>query len=412
MHVDSQTLFLAMFITTAVAAALLFWSWWRNRPDQTLLFAGGALALVGVAVLLFSARGRWPSLLTVDIAHAAALLALAFVWASARVFNGERPSPLILSAGPVVWLLACQLMPLRDSFPMATIVSSPFVVVYSLLAAREFWASDGLVSRGALAATLLVHAAVASLRIPVAISQIVSDAPVKAYQSPAFVLFMLEAIAFVQALVFLLVSLTKDRLELQLRLTATIDPLSGLPNRRALLDNGAQALAHGLRGRRPTAVIVFDLDRFKDINDSHGHAMGDRVIQLFAEVARANLRVGDYVGRIGGEEFAAVLAEADEEAGGAAAQRVIDVFAERSTKMFPLRCTVSAGVAASRASTDSFEVLLAAADAALYLAKHGGGDRWEAASTRPEQALPQSRGDALHIVPSPSIVAMRSASSC
>lgn len=139
MKVDSPTLFLAMLITTAIAAALLLWSWLRNRSDKTLLFAGGALALVGVAVLMFSARGRWPSFLTVDIAHAAALLALAFVWASARLFNGQRPSPLVLSAGPVAWLLACHVMPLRDSFPVATIVSSPFVVFYSVLAAREFW---------------------------------------------------------------------------------------------------------------------------------------------------------------------------------------------------------------------------------------------------------------------------------
>ncbi|MDP2356229.1 MAG: GGDEF domain-containing protein [Beijerinckiaceae bacterium] len=387
MHVDSPNLFLAMFITTAMGAALLFWSWWRNRSDKTLLFAGGALALVGVSVLMLSARGRWPSFLTVDIAHAAALIALAFVWASARVFNGKSPSLLVLSAGPVLWLLACQVMPLRDSFPMATVVSSLLVVVYSLLAAREFWARDGLASRGALSATLLVHAVVSSLRIPVAVSQIVSDATVEAYASTTFVFFMIEAIAFVQALVFLLVSLTKERLEVQLRWTATIDPLSGLPNRRALLDRGAEALAQGLRGQQPTAVIVFDLDRFKDINDSYGHAMGDRVIHLFAEVARANLRLGDHVGRIGGEEFAAVLPRADEEAAGIAIQRVIDIFAQRSTEIFPLRCTVSAGIAASQASTESLEYLLAAADTALYFAKRRGGNRWEAASTAPGHTL-------------------------
>ena len=381
MAVDPPTLFLAMLITTAMAVALLFWSWWLNRSDRTLLFAGGALALVGVAVLLLSARGRWPSYLTVDVAHAAAIAALALVWASARVFNGKTASLWVVLGAPVLWLLVCQILPLRDSFPLATIVSSLFVMVISLLAAREFWARDGLATRGALSATLLVHAMVASLRVPVAFSQIASDATTKAYDGPAFVFFMLEAIVFVQAIVFLLVSLTKERLEFRLRCTAMIDPLSELPNRRALLDSGAQTLARGMRSSRPTAFIVFDLDRFKGINDVYGHAMGDRVIKLFAEVARANLRIGDFVGRIGGEEFAAVLPEVDEDAAGTAAQRVIEVFAARSAEDLQLLSTASAGVAASQASTDAFEEMLAAADKALYLAKTRGGDRYERAST-------------------------------
>jgi diguanylate cyclase (GGDEF)-like protein len=409
MHVDAPTLFLAMLVTTAMAAALLFWSWWRNRSDKTLLFAGGALAFLGVAVLMHSARGRWPPYLTVDIAHATAISALALMWAAARVFNGKSPSLLRLSAGPIVWLLACQVMPLRDSFPMATIVSSPFVVVYSLFAAREFWVRDGLATRGALSATLVVHAVAVSLRIPVAVSQIVSDAAVKAFESPGFVFFVSEAIVFVQAIIFLIVSLTKERLEVQLRLTATVDPLSGLPNRRALLDSGAQVLAQGLRGGRPTAVVIFDLDRFKDINDSYGHATGDRVIQLFADVVRANLRLGDHVGRIGGEEFAAVLPETDEAAAGTAVQRVIDVFAKKSTEIFPLRCTVSAGIAASQASKDRLEDLLAAADAALYLAKRAGGDRWEAASMAAIQTLLQPEVDTRHLTPTPPLVALRDA---
>jgi hypothetical protein len=82
-----------------------------------------------------------------------------------------------------------------------------------------------------------VHAVAVSLRIPVAVSQIVFDAAVKAFESPGFVFFVLEAIVFVQAIIFLIVSLTKERLEVQLRLTATVDPLSGLPNRRALLEH-------------------------------------------------------------------------------------------------------------------------------------------------------------------------------
>ena len=223
--------------------------------------------------------------------------------------------------------------------------------------------------------------------------------------------FLVEAIAFVQAVVFLLVSLTKERLEVQLRWTAMVDPLSGLPNRLALLDRGAEALAQGLRQTRPTAVVVFDLDRFKEINDSYGHPMGDSVIRMFADIARANLRLGDHVGRIGGEEFAAVLPEAEELEAGVAVQRIIDLFAARSAETFPLRCTVSAGVAASPASADTLEDLLAAADHALYVAKRSGGNRWEAASSDPSHTLRRARGDTLHFAPASASAALRSARS-
>jgi diguanylate cyclase (GGDEF)-like protein len=139
--------------------------------------------------------------------------------------------------------------------------------------------------------------------------------------------------------------------------------------------------------------------------------MGDRVIRLFADVARANLRTGDYVGRIGGEEFAAVLPETEEQEAGAAIQRIIEIFAQRSAEMCPIRCTASAGVAASPASADSLEDLMASADNALYVAKRSGGNRWEAASTAPGHTLRRAGGDTLHFAPASASAALRGARS-
>ncbi len=185
----------------------------------------------------------------------------------------------------------------------------------------------------------------------------------------------LETVIFIQVVAFLFVSLTKERVESQLRSAALTDPLTGLGNRRAFFERSEAALTHNRRHGRPTAVIVFDLDRFKEINDRHGHPVGDMVIQTFAETATGRLRAGDLVARLGGEEFAAMLPDTTDTQARAVAEDISHAFEAAVAALSPagLRCTASAGVAATLA-TSSLEELLTAADRALYQAKGQGGD--------------------------------------
>ncbi|HEY6003356.1 MAG TPA: GGDEF domain-containing protein, partial [Anaeromyxobacter sp.] len=88
---------------------------------------------------------------------------------------------------------------------------------------------------------------------------------------------------------------------------ARTDALTGLPNRRALEEELSRAAARALRGRSPLSALVLDVDRFKQVNDAHGHAAGDAVLAGVAARTAAALRVGDFVARIGGEEFAVLL---------------------------------------------------------------------------------------------------------
>jgi len=154
------------------------------------------------------------------------------------------------------------------------------------------------------------------------------------------------------------------------------DPLSGLLNRRALLRLTRAFDADGDRRGGPLAVVIFDLDHFKRINDERGHGTGDACIRAFAEHLSGEVRRSDLAARYGGEEFIAVLPGASREEAGALAERVRTRVEREGALADGLKVpmTVSAGVAVGRAR-EGFEKLLARADRALYVAKSAGRNR-------------------------------------
>jgi diguanylate cyclase (GGDEF)-like protein len=123
--------------------------------------------------------------------------------------------------------------------------------------------------------------------------------------------------------------------------------------------------------------MMFDLDRFKAVNDRYGHAVGDSVLRKFCEIAAAVLRPADIFGRIGGEEFAVVLPGSSVEAAHARAERIRSSFAAscRFVDKQQVDATVSCGLAASPKSEETLNALLKEADTALYLAKAEGRNR-------------------------------------
>lgn len=161
---------------------------------------------------------------------------------------------------------------------------------------------------------------------------------------------------------------------------ALVDGLTGLANRRAASDALHGETARAERLETPLAVVLADLDEFKEVNDAHGHAVGDEVLRVVAEVLRETLRESDVAGRWGGEEFLLLLPGADEEGAAQLAERVRVALAARSIPSVPgLRVTASFGVAEYAGETNP-EQLLEAADGALYRAKRAGKDRVERAA--------------------------------
>lgn len=168
--------------------------------------------------------------------------------------------------------------------------------------------------------------------------------------------------------------------------SATYEGLTGLYRREAILEVLDREWSRAVRYDRPLAVAVADLDRFKEINDRHGHLAGDVVLQRVAGELRGQLREADFIGRFGGEEFLIVLPESTSEGARAFAEKIRQRIEELTIPLesgATLRLTLSIGVAGRESlGTDSrarARALIAAADEALYLAKRRGRNRVEAA---------------------------------
>ncbi len=175
----------------------------------------------------------------------------------------------------------------------------------------------------------------------------------------------------------LAIAIQQAQLSEQVHLLAITDGLTGLYNRRHFFELGGQEFKRAKRYRRTLAAIMLDIDRFKRVNDTHGHATGDEVLQTVAARCQRTLRDIDILGRYGGEEFAILLPETDLEAGERVAERLRRTIGEDpiKTRGQILSVTISLGVAQLLPETASLAELLDCADAGMYRAKQAGRNR-------------------------------------
>lgn len=173
------------------------------------------------------------------------------------------------------------------------------------------------------------------------------------------------------------VSLANARMLKRLEELATMDGLTGLFNKRALIEIAQQKLRSAERFKKPLSLLVLDIDHFKVVNDTHGHDIGDLVLQGFADMLKRVKRDIDVVGRFGGEEFAVVCEETDEKGAALLAERIR---AELESTQFhaakgTFHVTCSAGIVQRGATGHTWETLFKAADEALYTSKRSGRNR-------------------------------------
>ncbi|MGO4715632.1 diguanylate cyclase [Bradyrhizobium sp. 2TAF24] len=388
MSLDISTLYLVAALVAAMLGALLLF-FWRQERIPALGWWGAAYLLGSVSIgvwVLAGARLGGAVLLAVNVIG---FVACGMVWTAARVFHGRRPNWFGLCGGAAVW--TATVLVFGDEQFLETVVSAAIVAAYAAVTASELWSErrSSMRSRWPALAIPVLHGMV--LMLPIALGGLLSsrDDAFRA-NSVWVIIFAIELVLYAVGTVFIIFMMVSDRTVRAHKAAASIDPLTGLLNRRGFSEATGRMIEREAKAGRPVTVMIFDIDHFKSINDRFGHPAGDEVLKLFAAVITANLRITDLIGRIGGEEFAAMLPCAIDETL-LAAERVRHAFQGCGIEVddAPVETTVSIGVAGGPPDTE-LDVLLASADTALYRAKRGGRNRVEVATEEP-LSLEESR---------------------
>ncbi|MGB6789822.1 MAG: GGDEF domain-containing protein [Pseudolabrys sp.] len=273
--------------------------------------------------------GQIPDLISVDLANALLFTAFAVTWTGARVFDGRPVEPVYLVTGAVLWLLICRLPFLADDNSLQSLIASGIITAYTWLTAYEFWGGrdEPLVSRWPAIFMLFAQGALFLLRTPM-VALLPGSPGDSLFGSVWMTVLSSEALLLKISDALILLAMAKERTELHHRTAAMVDPVTGIANRRSFLQNVVLAAKRHIGNPRPAAVLLIDLDHFKSINDRFGHAIGDRVLRMFAEAARKPMRGSDLIGRSGGDEFAAMLLETNREKAVEVAERIRATFAQ------------------------------------------------------------------------------------
>ena len=361
--------------TFAAAAMLLLLSWFQRRDLTALGVWGFAFAVGAVAVALIGARGHIPDVLSIILANTLLALAYGMMWSGARLFEKRHAFVVESMLGALVWLIA-MLVPSLYGWPEARAsIMMTIAISYTLLTAWELWRSRGdkLHSRWPAIALLLMHAAA----LPTRVTLVGEWARAQPHHTSLIVFVLFESMLLAVAGAYLFGSLVRERVAAHYEHAASTDPLTGVANRRAFLHQGARLVQRAATEGRQVSLLLFDLDRFKSINDEYGHAAGDSVLRSFCTVAAAQLRPADLFARIGGEEFACLLIDVGAKDARNIAERVRFAFEAEVQQGGEqgFGATVSAGLAVSAAEYSDLPSLMISADRALYRAKKSGRNR-------------------------------------
>ena len=379
MHFDLPTLLAADSFVTATVGVLLLMAAWQNRGPSAAVWWSWACICVATATS-FLAFGPGLSdlasrMIVATLINTAGGLYLAAVW---RAHHDRVPATVVV-AGPVLWLLALVVPRVYASPHLQFALFGLCGSIYSYAAAYVMWRgrAERLRARWPLLGLFVLDGCV---NVVGAVDALLGELSATALPplTTGFGLIYFDAFLLAVGGAFFIVAMDRERRELQLATAADIDVLTGVSSRRAFMAKAGDLLAASQRRGGPWSLVAFDLDGFKSINDTHGHATGDLILQIFGEVSRSVLRASDLIGRLGGEEFAAVLPGTSPSAAYVIADRIRVAFAEacRHIDGNAVTATVSAGVATAHADS-TVDTILRAADDELYRAKKTGRNRVE-----------------------------------
>ncbi len=351
----------------------------RRMPGLRELTAG--FAVHTATTILFALQATpVPRLFSVVLANASYAAGFVLTFVGYRRFTGKPGAarPAWALAGATVAVIAWATWG-RDSLTTRTVVQTiPELVLYpiaaaGLLSGREPARRAG---RAIVAALIFVDVAIALVRTGTILAA-GSAQPLMTMGGAQLLYLGLHVVTFAGTGVGVTM-MAHERLREELERQAWHDSLTGALTRRAFFEVAERTRHRCVRSGDSYALVMLDLDHFKEWNDRHGHQAGDRFLEAVAGALRLALRPGDVVGRYGGEEFVVLLPGAPLDGAARAAERLRGAVARLEAGPRPGdRGTASLGVAASRAAGEALDAVLKRADEALYRAKDAGRDRVE-----------------------------------
>jgi diguanylate cyclase (GGDEF)-like protein len=367
---DYTSLLISLGLCSVGLVLTFFVSWLVSQSDSVLITWGVGSSFIVVSVILYSMFVSQFSPEMGALSFATLLVGIVIFWGAAHQFSTG-----VVPLWKMAWVATGSIA--LTSALMFQGYDGICYIVFNVIVAILFFATAWQFGRARAEAPLLILTisglyAVTGLSFLLCAVPLVSDRSWILQHAPANwaeninLIVSLTAIAGIGALSL---GLNQVRTARRHERDAETDPLTGLFNRRALAGRNTNLHAS-------IAVIVFDIDHFKKVNDIHGHQAGDAVLQAFSRVLLDTIRDGDLAARVGGEEFAILLPDASLQTTLIVAERVRKRFAERRFRSGGtyFSSTVSAGISLIGDNTQ-LDALMTQADAALYTAKRSGRDR-------------------------------------
>jgi diguanylate cyclase (GGDEF)-like protein len=376
--IDLRTTILLSAVSAGLMAAILYAAHRSFPPSLKGLGHWAAGLFLGFPIaLLFRLRGVAPDWLTITVANAGLYVAVCLQVIGLELFFGRRTRWSVLIAGGVAmsaalawWTYVEPNFQLRVAACTFTTTCLHIRMVQLVFRYSARSAASGIFLASLLIETLILAARCVTALIPIMIgNDLFADS-----RMHAIYLISDNLMTLCQPVGFLLMAFRQ--LQDELERLSSLDPLTKILNRRAFLATCAREHARLQRHGQPLSFLAVDLDHFKRINDTHGHAVGDQVLVYFADKVAATLREVDVIGRFGGEEFIVMLAETPLILAGGAAERIRAAIAVGLPEGLPA-FTISMGLASLENPQETVESALLRADRALYRAKENGRDRLE-----------------------------------
>jgi diguanylate cyclase (GGDEF)-like protein len=396
MQIDGFTVLLCgLLIRTSLG--ILFLLFWLRERRSTWFGWWSATFFIGDLGAAFFLLSRFtPAIVPVGLDTTAILAAFGCCWQGARAFEGRRTLWLPLVGVPALWLAACLTPGFADNVGYRVVLSSLLLAPLIAMTAVEFWRGrhESLPSRWGIIILFASFALIFAVRIPL-VGVLPFPFGALPMQTNWLAALGLILLLHTTLLAVLIVAVSRERLEREQHEKAQTDLLTGALNRRGFATYAERLILRHQMANKPLAVLLFDVDDFKSINDGFGHAGGDQALVSFVGLARDSIRPGDLLFRLGGDELCCLLPETTASQALQVGERVRLRVAAAATEIggAPVTMTTSIGVASTESCGYALDHLMQQADMALYAAKQQGRNRVVVTDRGDTQAIKQSAAD-------------------